>query len=163
MKLLKSKIGWPIEDTPLEIIMVLKWCLEWRMIHNHKIPKSGTLIYYCTKELNNHVISLTERLVKEVDYRLVSSSILLSALCPGYTKAQTARQNHARARQKNCWFSLEKLHVTRVSYSPSYTTKYLFGSKKRKVKAATQQEIYLLLVFFFMIQLFVWIPTWRVH
>ena len=58
---------------------------------------------------------------------------------------------------------LEKLHVTRVSYSPSYTTKYLFGSKKRKVKAATQQEIYLLLVFFFMIQLFVWIPTWRVH
>ena len=59
--------------------------------------------------------------------------------------------------------TLEKLHVTRVSYSPSYTTKYLFGSKKRKVKAATQQEIYLLLVFFFMIQLFVWIPTWRVH
>ena len=53
--------------------------------------------------------------------------------------------------------------LTKVSYSPSYTTKYLFGSQKRKVKATTQQEIYLLLVFFFMIQLFVWIPTWRVH
>ena len=65
--------------------------------------------------------------------------------------------------KKNTGSSLEKLHVTRVSYSPSYRTKYLFGSKKRKVKAATQQEIYLLLVFFFMIQLFVWIPTWRIH